>query len=142
MHLYLIVRCDELDDPWECDADRTPITLTGNWDEWFNQTEPDYDFEVYEFTNNDFTRIKEYDSHIEDGMVFAFYDDEEEKAIPIQKFPNLTRDSKVPAAIMERARKGEDYDNQLESFGSITWHEGDTSYAYTEYYDNQINMYY
>ena len=141
MHLYLIVRCDELCDQSECDAYRTPITLTGNWDEWFNQAEPDYDFEVYEFTNNDFTRIKEYDSYIEEGMVLAYYDGEEEKAIPIQKFPNLTRDNKVPAGIMERAKKGKDYNSQLIVFGRLTWREGDTVYAYTEYHDNQINMF-
>lgn len=28
---YLIVKCEELGDQWECDADRTPICITSNY---------------------------------------------------------------------------------------------------------------
>ena len=54
---YLVVKCDELGDQFECDADRTPICLTDDYS--------DYDkrgYEIYEVNNDGtFTLIRDYD---------------------------------------------------------------------------------
>ena len=65
--LYLIVKCVELDDQWECDAKRTPITLTNDWRNWYETEKPKYLFEVYEFTKGNFHRRKEYDQKMKRG---------------------------------------------------------------------------
>lgn len=43
MKKYLIIECDELSDAYECDADRTPICLTDDFEK-FNH----YGYEIYE----------------------------------------------------------------------------------------------
>lgn len=54
---YLVVKCDELGDQFECDADRTPICLTDDYS--------DYDkngYEIYEVNSDGtFTLIREYE---------------------------------------------------------------------------------
>lgn len=136
---YLIMECHELGDQWECDARRIPITLTEDWMAWYEKTNPDYPFEVYEFINETigFTCVKEYETPMEEGMVFAYYDDDDTPII-IKKFPNATRDTKVPADILKRARHGEEYDNSLRNCGSISWLENGILYCYTEYSDNHV----
>lgn len=57
MAKYLIVKCDELSDQYECDADRIPVCLTDNWT-YYNE----YGYEVYEvLKNNTFKLIKSYE---------------------------------------------------------------------------------
>lgn len=57
MAKYLIVKCDELSDQYECDADRIPVCLTDNW-AYYNE----YGYEVYEvLKNNTFKLIKNYE---------------------------------------------------------------------------------
>ena len=62
MKQYLIIRCDELGDQWECDAERSPMTLTSDWERWFFDNRPTYQFEVYEFNGKDFNLVKGYDA--------------------------------------------------------------------------------
>lgn len=135
--MYLIMECHELGDQWECDAERTPVTLTEDWRKWYEDTDPSYPFEVYEFVNGKFYLAKAYDTPMEEGMVYAYYD-EDDNAVPLKKFPNATRDDPVPDYIMKRAKKGAEYDNCLRSCGHISWMEGDVLYCYTEYYDHRI----
>ena len=55
-NIYLIVKCRELIDGWECDADRTPFCMTDNPSLYGRS------FEVYELQDdNTFELIKEYD---------------------------------------------------------------------------------
>lgn len=136
--MYLIMSCNELGDQWECDADRTPITLTEDWQEWFKNIKPSYQFEVYEFIDNGFSLIKEYDTPMESGMVFAYYGEDDEPII-LEKFPNATRETRVPKDILARARRGEDYDNSLRNCGHISWLENEILYCYTEYADSRIS---
>lgn len=58
---YLIMKCEPLNDQFECDADRVPISITNDWHNWYNINKPDYMFEVYEFINNEFKIIKDYE---------------------------------------------------------------------------------
>lgn len=56
---YLIVKCEELDDGWECDARRTPMYITDNW----KKKRPKYPFEVYEILSSGSLKlIKHYDN--------------------------------------------------------------------------------
>lgn len=52
--MYLIMRYDELNDQYECDAHRKPICLTEDWKNWINTNHPKYDVEIYELINNHF----------------------------------------------------------------------------------------
>lgn len=137
---YLIIKCDELGDQYECDANRTPITMTDNWMEWYKKTSPDYYFEVYEFKNNEFILVKNYETSMEQGMAFVMFDnDDEDKFTIIERFPNFDRNKSMPKTLRKRALKGEDFDDSLRNCGYVSWFEKDTLYAYTEYYDNRIN---
>lgn len=137
---YLIIKCDELGDQYECDANRTPITMTDNWMEWYKKTNPDYYFEVYEFKNNEFILVKDYETSMEQGMAFVMFDnDDEDKFTIIERFPNFDRNKSMPKTLRKRALKGEEFDDSLRNCGYVSWFEKDTLYAYTEYYDNRIN---
>lgn len=66
MKEYLIIKCDELGDQFECDADRTPLCITTNYSKY------GLGYEVWEKqTDNSFKRIKDYDEAKEQG--FALY---------------------------------------------------------------------
>lgn len=136
--MYLIMECQELGDQWECDAERSPITLTKDWKKWYENTYPSYSFEVYEFEGDKFKLIKEYDTPIEEGMVFVCYHENIDEPTVLQKFPGATRKNEIPTSIMKRAKSGEDYNNSLHNCGYILWMENDVMYCYTEYYDSHI----
>ena len=56
MKRYLIIKCAELSNTFECDANRTPICLTNDFDK-FNR----YGYEIYEVQKNgEFKLIKDY----------------------------------------------------------------------------------
>lgn len=76
---YLIIKCDELSDQYECDADRTPICLTDDFEKFDK-----YGYEIYEITpGNTFKLIKEYDTSSNQGMaVYKWYDETDEKDEP------------------------------------------------------------
>lgn len=76
---YLIVKCRELNDQYECDADRTPICLTDDFKKFDK-----YGYEIYEITSeNTFKLIKEYDTSSDKGMaVYKWYDEDDEKEEP------------------------------------------------------------
>lgn len=58
MAKYLIVKCEELDDPYECDADRMPICLTDDYNK-YNK----YGYEIYRINNdNSLTKVRDYNS--------------------------------------------------------------------------------
>lgn len=68
---YLVVKCSELDDQWECDANREPVCLTDDFEK-FNE----YGYEIYEITSeNTFELIKRYEESSEEGMaVYKWHD--------------------------------------------------------------------
>lgn len=60
---YLIIKCDELSDQYECDADRTPICMTDNYSKYCG-----YGYEIYELQkDNTFKLIKDYEDYIEEN---------------------------------------------------------------------------
>lgn len=137
--MYLIMKCIPLNDQYECDADRTPITMTDDWQKWYNENKNfDYDFEVWEFVNNHFECIKDCDTPMEEGMVLVFLEDDESEPIIIQKFPNLTRDGSIPDKVKRVIDYADDVNDWLFSRGLIEMIYGNTSFMYTEYTDRNI----
>ena len=100
---YLIMKCEELNDQYECDANRTPMMLVDNWKSLGILP---YCFEVWENTPDGFKCIKNYEDFVEEGMAFGYYDWSEEydgdapKFHLIKKFPNRTRKAKCPSDIL------------------------------------------
>lgn len=135
---YLIMKCDELGDQWECDADRTPICMTDDWEAYFNANNIPYDFEVWERqADNTFKRIKEYYTYMNTGMVFGYCPENNQDPIIIERFPNKTKEDPIPKHILERGKKGYDYEEDCN--GGINWWEDDDNlYFYCWYGDNHI----
>jgi len=70
--LYLIMRCDELDDQFECDADRTPIAIVEDWKNYVDNHHIDYDYEIWQYDNNNhFSCIKEYTIDMEKDVTIS-----------------------------------------------------------------------
>lgn len=98
---YLIIKCDEIGDQWECDANRTPICMTDDCSKY------GYGYEVYELKpNNTFKLIKEYEEYLERGIaIFTITEHKgKEKRNVIQKFKNLTR-NKITKSQVKRWKK-------------------------------------
>ena len=150
--LYLIMRCDELNDQYECDADRTPIAIVEDWKDWANNHITDYDYEIWEYDGSEFSRIKEYDEGIEEGMALYYWEDSENPEVyaphVIAKFPSFTRNTAVPLIVKETIKKGaytcdeeEGVDDNLISCGYITWYnKEDRYYVYGKYSDNHYSL--
>ena len=63
--MYLVVKCTELADPYECDADRKPMFITEDKNEAFKTKNRKYPFEVWQTTGingKNLVKIKDYDS--------------------------------------------------------------------------------
>ena len=147
--MYLIMKCDELGDQYECDANREPITLVDDWEKWFYDTNPEYRFEVYEFNNDEFTLIKEYDNPMDSGMAFYYWtaeqmeDEEMSKPTVIQKWRNANRDTSVPESVKKAFDKGNDDELTFEDFllelkcgGAVGWNYDGKWWVYGEYRDH------
>ena len=143
--MYLIMKCDQLADQYECDVDRTPIALTSDWQTWVKENKPDYLFEVWEYDiNNQFTCIKDYEDPMEQGMALYYWAPDEyihwDSPHVVVKFPNYNRESPIPDIVIKRistnTEKSEVY-NRLESRGFIKWYDNeDNYYVYGEYEDD------
>ena len=142
---YLIMKCEELGDQWECDCNRTPITMCEDWQKWYQQNKNiKYDFEVYEFKNNSFELIKKYTTPMEEGMALYYWTEKQnpEKDFPtiIYKYKNYTRKNSIPKECFPFIEKGVDLDNSLLNCGTITFYIDTNYYVYGEYYDNWYSL--
>lgn len=85
---YLVVKCDELNDQWECDANRTPICLTDDYSKY-----DCFGYDIYEVkADGTFELIREYGQISCEEIVIAIWNDAEtteekdpDKIIPIKK---------------------------------------------------------
>lgn len=65
---YLVVKCEELSDQYECDANRTPFCLTDDYSSF------GVGYEVYEILpNNKFKLIKDYEDCLEKGIAIYYW---------------------------------------------------------------------
>lgn len=77
MAQYLIVKCDELGDQWECDANRTPVCLTDDYTPYWK-----IGYEVYEvLSNNHFKLIKDYETCGKEGYAVYWWGENEDYEI-------------------------------------------------------------
>lgn len=108
---YLIVKCEELGDQYECDANRIPVCITDNPSEY------GLGYEVYEIKeDNTFSLIKAYETSLEQGMALYYWgiDEDERKDKPtiIQKWVNFTR-SEITEEIVEQIGFEEEEVNEI-----------------------------
>ena len=152
--MYLIMKCMELGDQYECDADREPITLTEDWKSWIEKTNPDYQFEIYEFQNSEFELIKGYDVPMEEGMALYYWTKEDMemedlvyiKPTVIQKWENKGRNEKIPQSVLNIKKTDcegaepteEEFRIEVRSCGGSGWYdENENWWVYGEYFDNR-----
>lgn len=110
---YLIVKCDELGDQWECDANRTPICLTDNYSKY------GYGYEVYELQkDNTFKLIKDYEDCVEEGFAIYQYFNNGEVNL-YEKFPKMTRESITKSQVKKWKRKYHFTDTVEEIFSNL-----------------------
>ena len=137
MTKYLIVKCTELGDQFECDANREPMFLVDDWKDWFNKNHPTYQFEVYKFVDdNEATLEKTYDEAMDEGMALYFWnmDDDHEEVAPtvVARYKNYDRKKKVPNKVWKIFRQGaywadgdefteQNFKDDLRSCGYVSW---------------------
>ena len=67
---YLVVKCNELSDQFECDADRTPICVVDNYADYNKMG-----YEIYEINADGLlTKIREYDTATDEYFSYCEYD--------------------------------------------------------------------
>ena len=154
--MYLIMKCDELNDQFECDADRTPITLTEDWQKWFTEERPDYCFEVHEFKDGKFECVKDYTEPMERGMALYYWTKEQMyssavgKPTVVQRWKDADRGTPIPKRVRkipkyndwtEALMTNEEAERSLDCRGAIGWtaDNGDW-WVYGEYFDQWYNM--
>lgn len=101
---YLIVRCEELNDGWECDADRTPVCMTDDPSPYGRG------YEVYELQEDGFfEKVKDYEDANAEGMALYRWnlDDDMNEVSPevLERYPCLDRSDvtlEMVSAIAER----------------------------------------
>lgn len=87
--MYLIIKCEELNDQYECDYNRIPLCLTEDCSKY------GVGYEVYKINkDNTFSLMKESDTAIETGMCVVIRDDNDNIIGNPEKFPNKTSFSK------------------------------------------------
>ena len=154
---YLIVKCEELNDQYETDADRKPICLVNDWEEWFINNKVDYTFEVYEINDNgECVLIKDYNTPANWGMALYYWNinNNYEQISPtiVHKWPNTDKTASIPEEVWtnikqdtwdmplicvpmseERARF------YLKELGYVEWynHENTENWYYGPYINNK-----
>lgn len=77
---YLIIKCEELGDQWECDADRIPICVIDNYSEYNKRG-----YEIYEINNDgSLKKIRDYDQVTSEYFVFCRYNNDDPDGTPLQ----------------------------------------------------------
>lgn len=155
--MYLIMKLDQYD----CNANRTPITITEDYKRWYYKNTPNYYFEVYNLNkDNSFNLVKDYEDIICEEYGMAFYRWEEgvdkERNTPyiIQKWENHTYNDTIPSEVLNwHDAHREDYYShnteltieralqQFKGHGILIWvcYQDNTTYYYYygEYIDNK-----
>lgn len=158
MTKYLIVKCTELGDQYECDADREPMFLVDNWEEWFQENRPTYRFEVYKFVDEEEATLeKTYEEVFDTGMALYFWnmDDDHEEVAPtvIAHYKDYNRNKKVPDKVWSIFRQGaywaddekmteEQFKKDLKCCGYVSWDDKEHKkfWVYGHYEDGRYDL--
>ena len=134
---YLIVKCDELMDGFECDANRTPICLTDDYSNYGRG------YEVYKIKkDNTFELIKDYDDCLESGIAVVHYsiDEDYDEPIIIEKIPNKGRkDIRIFTELFHKYNFSEDFKIarlEFQNCGSYGEELKNRWWVITEYFDD------
>lgn len=85
---YLIIKCEELNDQYECDCNRIPFKMVDDCSSF------GYGYEIYKLNkNNTFQLIKEYDSYLEEGIGVYKFDENDKIKKVYEKHKNMTRNN-------------------------------------------------
>lgn len=154
MTKYLIVKCVELNDQYECDADREPMFLVDDWEQWYKDNSPTYQFEVYRFVDDsECELIKTMEDSMDEGMALYFWnmDDDHEEVAPtvVGTYEDYDRKSPVPKRVWSIFRQGaywaddeefteEDFKKDLAASGYASWDDKEHKkyWVYGWYRDN------
>lgn len=159
MTKYLIVKCEELSDQYECDADREPMFLVDDWEDWFNKNHPTYQFEVYKFVDDEEAElVKQYVDSMNEGMALYYWDNDEvdhEDVAPtvIARYKDYGRHSTVPEEVWKVFRQGaywsdgdefteKDFKKDLKNCGYVSWvdKEYEKYWVYGHYEDGRYDL--
>ncbi len=159
MTKYLIVKCEELGDQYECDADREPMFLVDDWKDWINKNHPTYPFEVYKFVDEEEATLeKTYYEALDEGMALYYWDNDEEdhEAIAptvIAHYKDYDRNKKVPDKVWKIFRQGaywddgdefteKDFKNDLKCCGWAAWLDKEYKkyWVYGHYADGRYDL--
>lgn len=157
MTKYLIVKCEELGDQYECDANREPMFLVDDWKEWYWENHPNYMFEVYKFEDEEeCTLVKQYEEAMEEGMALYFWrEGENPQEVPptvIAHYKDYDRNKKVPDKVWKVFRQGaywydggkyteEDFKKDLKGCGNASWEDKEHKFwVYGHYADGRYSL--
>lgn len=105
MYKYLVIKCEELGDQWECDADRKPVCVVNDYSQ-YNK----HGYEIYEIkTDGTLKIIREYDDITNERVCVYWWNDENKvsKYFPdeIIEIQNGDRDSVTKSLIKKIKQK-------------------------------------
>lgn len=138
---YLILKCEELADQYECDANRTPV--------YVGDTIPTemlgLGFEHYQINaDGSVDLIKVYDEPYESGMALYYWadrlDPQENLPTIVFKYPHYNRNTPIPPEVKRVLDTLENVDACLDSCGSISGCKNEDYYVYGEYMDDYFNL--
>jgi len=111
---YLVIKCEELHDQYECDAYREPVCLTNDISNY------GLGYEVYEIkSDGSFECIKGYDYALEEGMAIYFWgpndepEDRDCKPTIIKNYKNMKR-SEVTKSMVKKLKKEIGFTNTVD----------------------------
>lgn len=142
---YLIVKCVELNDQYECDADRTPICMTDNKEEYWKSG-----YEIYEVrSNGKLELIKENYVTGEEGFAVYYWSKnknaEYDKPMVMKKWKNKKRKNFTLKEIEElkktwcfTEKPAEAILREIKRSGSYGEQIGTRWFVIGEYYNNNF----
>lgn len=78
--MYLVMKCEELSDQFECDANRTPICIV---DDYTNYNKCGY--EIYSINEDgSLKKIRDYDEVTDEYISYCEYNENESSDIPVK----------------------------------------------------------
>ena len=145
---YLVIKCEELNDQYECDANRVPICITEDISKY------GFGYEIWKIEKNGkLTLHKEYEESTESGMALYKWEDEsdlDEKILPpptvVERYANKTRDDFTEAFFRELKAKVNFEDSVKDIYTDVRQcgSHGETIdgqwVVFGEYNDNQYSL--
>jgi hypothetical protein len=115
---YLIVKCEELLDQYECDCNRVPFKMVNDYSSY------GHGYEIYELNkDNTFRLIKEYDSCLEEGIGVYKLDENDKLKKVYEKHKNMTRDN-IPKSQLKKWKHSYGFQGTIKEIYESIEHSG------------------